>query len=167
MTSTKLSPETALLIVDVQLGFIRPSTAHVPEAVAKLQFDYSTVIATQFYNQEGSFFRSLIKWERLKADTQEFNLAFNLKEDALRIVKPIYTCVDSRFLDYLTRRSIKRVDICGIDTDICVTKCAVDLFENGIEPIVLKDHCGSTAGEEAHTHALQTLGRFIGRGQIR
>ncbi|GAA6198753.1 cysteine hydrolase [Pseudophaeobacter arcticus] len=157
----------ALLIVDVQNGFVCPDTSHIPALVEKLQYDYETVIATQFYNQEGSFFRTLINWEHLQADTDEFDLAFKLREDGLRVVKPIYTCVDRRLLDYLTRRAVKRVDICGIDTDICVTKCAVDLFENGIVPVVLKSFCGSTAGEGAHKHALQTLGRFIGRDQVR
>lgn len=157
----------ALLIVDVQNGFLRDCTAHIPVMVEKLQHSYQTVIATQFYNQEGSFFRTLIQWERLKVDTDEFDLAFSLKEGAQRIVKPTYTCVDVRFLDFLRRNEIQRVDICGIDTDICVTKCAVDLFEANVEPVVLKDYCASTAGDEAHNFALKTIGRFIGRRQVR
>lgn len=157
----------ALLIVDVQHGFVKDSTRGIPALVEKLQYEYEIVIATQFYNQEGSFFRTLIGWERLNADTPEFNLAFQLREDALRIIKSVYTCVDHRLLDYLSRKHVSSIDICGIDTDICVTKCAVDFFENGIEPVVLKDYCGSTAGEEAHGFALKILGRFIGHGQIR
>lgn len=157
----------ALLIVDVQNGFIRNSTRHIPDLINDLQHEYRHVIATQFFNQEGSFYRSLVGWDRLKIDTDEFDLAFNLRENALRVVKPIYSCVDRRFLDHLMRTKIDRVDVCGIDTDICVTKCAVDLFEAGIEPVVLKDYCASTAGAEAHAFALKTLGRFIGRGQVR
>ena len=167
MTDIQSTQSDALLIVDVQNGFIREPTAHIPNLVEQLQHQYETVITTQFYNQEGSFFRSLIKWDRLKFDTDEFELAFSPREDALRIVKPIYSCVNRRFLDYLARRSVKRIDVCGIDTDICVTKCAVDLFESGIEPVVLKNYCGSTAGKQTHKHALQTLGRFIGLGQVR
>ena len=160
-------PDTALLIVDVQNGFICPSTSHIPALVEKLQYGYQTVIVTQFYNQRDSFFRSLIKWDRVQADTEEFNLAFTPKDDAWRVTKPFYSCVTPDFLNDLNRYSIKSMDICGIDTDICVLKCAVDLFENEIEPIVLKDYCSSTGGEDAHACGLRILERFIGSDQIR
>ena len=74
---------------------------------------------------------------------------------------------DAAFLDTLRRQGVSKVDVCGIDTDICVTKCAVDLFENGIEPRVLQDHCASHAGTKTHEDALSILGRYIGRDQIR
>ena len=158
---------TVLLIVDVQNGFICPTTAHIPALVEKLQYDYQTVIVTQFYNQQDSFFRSLIKWDRVQADTEEFNLAFTPRDDAWRVTKPYYSCVTPDFLNDLNRQSIKNMDICGIDTDICVLKCAVDLFENKIEPVVLMDYCGSMGGKDAHARGLQNLERFIGSGQIR
>ena len=79
----------------------------------------------------------------------------------------LFSTVERRFLDYLANRSVRRVDICRIDTDICVIKCVVDLFEDEIEPVVLADYCGSTAGKQAHMNALQTLGRFNGCDQVR
>ena len=157
----------ALLIVDVQNGFICPSTAHIPALVEKLQYNYKTVFVTQFYNQEDSFFRTLLNWNQVKIDTQEFQLAFIPKKNAILLEKTFYSCVTPEFLDELAMRLIKQVDICGIETDICVTKCAVDLFENGIEPVILKNHCGSTTGNNDHQQGLQTLAKFIGSGQIR
>ena len=157
---------TALLVVDVQKGFICFSTSHIPSMVQRLQHKYETVMVTQFFNQEGSFFRSLLKWDRLKRDSEEFELAFTPVDRALRVLKSNYSCVNQSFLEILEHRSIQRLDICGIDTDICVTKCAVDLFENGIEPVVLKEYCNSTGGKAAHLNGLKTLERFIGSSQI-
>jgi len=155
-----------LLIVDVQVGFINADTAHIPKLVETLQSDYENVYATRFYNKEGSFYRKLIKWERFSKDSADFPLAFTPSYNVTLIDKSIYSCVNDDFIKELEKKGIGAVDICGIDTDICVTKCAVDLFEKGVIPFVLAKYCASHAGEDAHRFALKTLGRFIGRGQV-
>lgn len=50
----------------------------------------------------------------------------------------------------------------GIDTDCCVMKTALDLFEIGIKPIVLSHYCASTGGNNIHLAALDMLKRNIG-----
>lgn len=67
----------------------------------------------------------------------------------------------------LDKYNIEEVHICGIDTDICVMKCAVDLFKAGRIPIILKDYCASHGGNEFHQSALSILRRYIGTKQIR
>jgi len=166
--ATKQSDQCdTLLIIDVQNGFVREQTHHIPSLVEKLQYDYKNVIATRFNNPEGSFYRTLIDWYKLKPGTAETDLAFKLRDDALLIEKETYTCVNQQFLDFVSKNNIECIDICGIDTEICVTKCAVDLFERGIKPVVLKDYCASTAGEPAHSFAFRTLERYIGSSQLR
>jgi nicotinamidase-related amidase len=70
------------------------------------------------------------------------------------------------FLNYVQTHGINRIYIAGIDTDNCVLKCAVDLFEAGFVPVILADCCMSHAGIEAHQAALKILPRFIGPAQI-
>lgn len=170
--STDLSEQQAhkngglLLIVDVQNGFINESTKHIPYLVADLQMQYTKVYATRFYNEENSFFRTLLKWHRLSKDSPEFTLAFSPSDHTNLIDKNIYSCVNQDFLNILMESKCQTIDICGIDTDICVTKCAVDLFENGFVPNVLANFCASHAGIEAHENGLKTLGRYIGESQI-
>lgn len=159
--------KACLLIVDVQTGFINESTKHIPPLVEIAQLKYDYVVATRFFNPENSFFRTLIKWTRFTPGSEDIALAFHAREDALIIDKPIYSCVSNNFINWLRDRDISVVHICGIDTDICVTKCAVDLFEQGVEPVVLSGLCASHAGENAHNNALGTLKRFIGKSQIR
>jgi len=159
--------KNCLIIVDVQNGFINDFTKHIPPLVERSQYEYDFVIATRFFNPEQSFFRTLIKWNQFSPGSEEINLAFKTREDALIIDKPIYTCVSLELINWLKNRNISIVYICGIDTDICVTKCAVDLFENSIEPVVLSNMCASHAGEGAHRNSLSTLKRYIGKSQVR
>ncbi len=155
-----------LLIVDVQRGFINSWTAHVPTAVEALQRDYQRVIVTRFYNPPGSFYRRLIGWQRFGKESADFALAFAPPAGAPVLDKPTYTCVTPAFLEDLAGWRVGRVDICGIATDNCVLKCAVDLFEAGVEPVVLAAACGSHGGPECHKAGLLLLGRFIGTRQV-
>lgn len=156
----------ALLIVDVQNGFVNEKTKHIPRLVEKLQYNYDLVIATRFINLPDSPFRRLIKWNRLSPGTNEIDLAFKPKEGIVVVDKYIYSCIDETFLRLLEDKGIDVVDICGIDTDICVTKCAVDLFERNITPYVLKDYCATHADADVQESALIILARYIGKTQI-
>ena len=56
--------------------------------------------------------------------------------------------------------------VCGIATDGCVLKTAVDAFEAGYTPWVLRDACASHAGSAVHEAGLLLASRFIGRDQV-
>jgi len=155
-----------LLIIDVQVGFINNFTKHIPTKVEKLQYEYKYVYITRFYNKEKSFYRKLLKWNRFSKDSDDFELAFKPKTNSKIIDKSIYSCINEDFLKELKKFNIDEIDICGIDTDICVTKCSVDLFENNIIPKVLANYCASHAGIENHLSALKILKRYIGKEQI-
>jgi len=158
---------TCLLIVDVQKGFINQHTRHIPALVEQIQEKYDFTIATRFFNEPDSFFRKLMGWHRFGKGSGDVELAFSARPDALILDKPAYTCVTPGLMGFFKEKNISEVHVCGIDTDICVTKCAVDLFENKIVPVVLGYYCASCAGPDAHAHALETLARYIGDGQVR
>ncbi len=67
---------TALLIIDVQTGFINEHTQHVVQRIERLQHQYSAVFATQFINPKESFFRKLINWHRFSEGSPDIELAF-------------------------------------------------------------------------------------------
>ena len=123
---------TALLIVDVQVGFINDATRHILPKVEALQKRYKHVYATRFINIEGSPYRNLLDWHRFYTDSDDVPLAFEPVGGVVVLDKYVYTCVTPAFLADLRDKGIEEVAICGIDTDACVSACAVDLFENGI-----------------------------------
>lgn len=155
-----------LLIIDVQKGFINEKTKHIPSLVEQLQYEYEYVYVTKFLNSEHSLYRELIHWNRFSPESEETQLAFSVKNNAIIKDKYIYTCVDDDFLEFIKNNGIDQVDICGIDTDICVTKCAVDLFEKGIKPCVLSSYCATHAAADVQEASLIILKRFIGRDQV-
>ena len=158
--------EKCLLIIDVQKGFINEKTSHIPKLVEELQYTYAYVFATKFYNPKDSFFRKLIRWNKFGENSSDCDIAYTPKRDTFIISKAVYSCVDNSFLAKLAALNIGEVHICGLETDMCVTKNAVDLFEAGIVPVVLSTYCASCSGAEAHVHALQTLRRYIGAKQV-
>ena len=157
---------TALLIVDVQVGFINDATRHILPKVEALQKRYKHVYATRFINADGSPYRRLLGWHRFYTDSDDVPLAFEPVGGVVVLDKQVYTCVTPAFLADLRDKGIEEVAICGIDTDACVSACAVDLFENGIRPVLLSDACASHAGAEYHEAALRILARLIGKNQI-
>lgn len=160
------NPRSALLIIDVQVGFVNGATRHVVPKVEALQKQYPHVYATRFINAEGSPYRNLLDWHRFYESSDDVPLAFNPVDGVIVIDKHVYTCVTPAFLGDLRSKGIEEVAICGIDTDACVSACAVDLFENGIRPILLSEACASHAGAEYHEAALRILTRLIGKRQI-
>lgn len=155
-----------LLIIDVQRGFINDSTQHIPEIVEAVAAHYERVFATRFINPHGSAYRRLIHWERFTPGSEDTQLAFTPPQGAVQIEKFSYSCVDAGFRARLEMMDATEVHICGIATDNCVLKCAVDLFEAGYRPVVLAAACASHAGADYHDWGLKILRRLIGADQV-
>ncbi|MDJ0949999.1 MAG: isochorismatase family cysteine hydrolase [Alphaproteobacteria bacterium] len=158
--------DPCLLIVDVQKGFLTEATRHIPALVEALQETYRLVLASRFLNPEGSMHRKLIHWARFAPGTEETELAFAPRPDTRMIEKTRYSCVTDDLLAALEYDDVSAVHLCGIATDGCVLKTAVDLFEAGVTPVVLADYCGSHGGPECHAAGLLLLRRFIGADQV-
>ena len=165
-------PSDTLLVVDVQCGFINPFTQHIPSRIARLidTGDFDTILFTRFINTPESPYRRLLDWHAA-SEAPETDLA------------PELTCfvTDDNVFDKhgltgvpeaLAHRvadddQLRQISVVGIDTDMCVLKIAMDLFDLGVEPIVLIDCCASTAGLQAHLAGLAILSRNIGPHQLR
>ena len=159
-------PASLLLIIDVQCGFINEWTAHVPLRAASLQDSFDGVLVTRLYNPQKSLYRKLRGWNAFALGSKDTQLAFIARSDATIIDKATYSCVTTVFLDRLRREGIARVHLCGIATESSLLMSAVDLFQAGIEPVVLAHACGSHAGHAEHEAGLQILRRLIGDKQV-
>jgi nicotinamidase-related amidase len=158
--------ESLLLIIDVQAGLINEWTEHVPPRVSALQASFDQVSVTRYYNPQKSLRRRLVGESGFALGSPPTRLAFEPRNDATIIDKPGYSCVSDGFLDRLRGAHIARVHLCGIATEAGVLKCALDLFEAGIEPVVLAHACGSDHDPKLHAAALCLLRRLIGERQV-
>jgi nicotinamidase-related amidase len=56
--------------------------------------------------------------------------------------------------------------ICGIDTEVCVLKTAVDAFERDVTPWIIADASASHSGRQAHDAGVLVATKMIGRNQV-
>jgi nicotinamidase-related amidase len=159
-----------LLVVDIQQGFLNQFTEHLPARVARLieSGRYGPLLFTRFINPEGSAYRRLLNWHAC-AGPPDTTLASELagySEAGTVFDKHGLAGLPPELREHFRQLDAKRVYVVGIDTDMCVLKCAMDLFDLGLEPIVWADCCASTAGLQAHLAGLAILGRNIGPHQL-
>ena len=157
--------DPALLIIDVQRGFVNDHTAHVPHLVETLQHDYRVAYAVRFVLDTESLFAADLGMEPRDIKNERF--AFEPAPHVRLYSKSGYSAADRRLLLELEAQEITEVHLCGMDTDACVMATAMALFDAGIRPVVLAHACASSGGPEAHTGALRLLARNIGENQIR
>lgn len=160
-----------LLIVDVQTGFINPFTHHIPQRVARLieRDQYAPILFTRFINELEGPYQRFLDWHSCDREP-ETNIAPELKSfvDQNCVFSKSGLCgMPKELADYLRQQNIERIFIVGIDTDMCVLKIAMDIFDIGVEPIIFTDCCASTAGLQAHLAGLAVLSRNIGAQRLR
>ena len=159
-----------LIVVDMQIGFLNDKTKHIVSNVrrlAKAACTRSTAIAfTRFINRPESGYVKWIHWSRFM-EKPEIDVIPQLVQYAKNVFdKHGYTAFTEDFERFLTEYAVDQVVICGVATDGCVLKTAVDAFERGIEPIVVHDACASHADKSVHEAGKLLLRRFIGKGQL-
>ncbi len=162
-----------LVVVDVQNGFItehsKPVIPVIVDLVRRWQAARGDVVFSRYLNYAGSPFERLIGWTKM-ADGPETEivteLAPHVGPHTPVVDKYIYTLFTPEGTHLIKERGWTDLYVCGIDTDICVLKTAVDAFEHNLTPWILKDACASHAGLEAHNAGLFIAARFIGPNQI-
>lgn len=160
-----------LLIVDVQACFLNEFTGHLPARIRKLveRGEHDPILFTRFVNVEDSPFRRLLAWNScltpdetaISPELQDFERERNVYS------KPGYAGLPDTLGEHLLEVGYDRVDLVGIDTDMCVLKVAMDLFDLNIEPVIYTDCCASTAGLQAHLAGLAVLARNVGADRLR
>lgn len=143
----------ALLIIDVQ-----KSAVTRPDLIKKieiLQNDYEYIFAS-FFKNEGSPLLKFLDWEGYEDESP----VFCPKKDTVVFTKSGY----SSYLPVM--KEFDEIHLCGFDTDACVYKTALDLIENDVRPIVLKDYCFSK-NQTLHETGMKLIKRNIGEKNIR
>jgi nicotinamidase-related amidase len=162
-----------LVVVDVQNGFVTEHSEHVVSPIAGLVERWSRsgrdVLFTRYINYDGSPFERIIKWSKLK-ESPEIDIVDALQpfiaSPARVIDKRIYTLFTDEGEALVRARGWTDMYICGIDTEVCVLKTAVDAFERNITPWVIADASASHAGIETHRAGLLVTSKLIGPRQI-
>jgi len=159
----------ALIIIDIQKGFINKLTNKIPSKIRnfilKNRKKYNLIIFTKYMNHKDSNFVKNLNWKGFMNDKQtaivdeleEFINSKNLYK------KYTYgSFVDDKLLRYLKKNEIRQVELAGIDTENCVLTFARDAFDRGFKVIVFKNLSASHSSLELHKSALKIIEKNIG-----
>lgn len=161
-----------LVVVDVQNGFVTEHSRHVVPIIQRLVRDWldlgRDVVFTRYLNYDHSPFETIMGWSKLK-DSPEIDIVAELQElssKATAIVdKKIYTLFNDEGTALAEARQWTDIFVCGIDTEVCVLKTAVDAFERGIRAWVVTDASASHSGQAPHDAGILVAQKMIGRRQ--
>ncbi len=163
--------DNPLLVVDVQNGFLNRYTDHLPDRVVKLieRGEYDPILFTRFVNLPDGPYPRFLDWDECMGPPETDiapELCQYVQENQV-FTKPGYAGISEELAAYLVEQQFEQITIVGIDTDMCVLKVTMDIFDLNIRPIVLVDCCGSTAGLQSHLAGLAVLARNIGAHNLR
>lgn len=159
-----------LLVIDMQNGFLNDETEHIVPDVERLIAHFtkekSLIAFTRFINSPDSVYVKWLGWSELMEEP-ETSLIVNFCRTTARVFdKKTYTAFTEDFESFLHENAINKIVICGVDTDACVLKTALDAFEKNYQPVVIVDACASGAGDQIHLASLSLLSRLIGEKQM-
>lgn len=145
--------KTALLIIDAQKSaVIKPE---IVRNIEKLQYEYDVVYVSKFTNTDSPLLK-IMDW----GGYEDEELAFVPKKNAVIFTKTGYSSYLPEMRDFI------EIHICGFDTEACVYKTAMDLAENNVTPVVLKDYCYSSDAD-MHEAGIKIIEKNIGIKNIR
>ena len=155
-----------LLVIDLQKNFINENTENVPNNISNLintnRFDY--VVFTKFVNDINSQFYKILGYNGC-LNSEDRRIVIDTNNNKI-IEKKIYTALNQELVQFIEENNIGIIYLCGIDTDACVLKTAIDLFENNYNVKVIEDCSMSHSGIEFHEYAIKMLEKLIGKPNV-
>ena len=146
------------MIVDVQRAFDPPR--EFVGGLERYSRRFPCRIFTRFVNPENSMFRKVLKQKICAPGSAEVDLLLTPGPLDLVFDKNGRYGLSAQHLRRLHAREIRKVTVCGLDTDACVLGVMFSLFDSGIECHLKEDMCWSSSG--LHKPALE-----IARSQFR
>lgn len=163
---SKKNEKTLLLIIDVQNNFINkytyPYVKKINDLINSQSYDY--IVFTKFINTINSPFYQILHYQGCM-ETKDTDLCIK-KADAKIIEKSAYTALTPELLSFTKEQNIKTIYLCGFDTNACILKTALDLFEINYKFKVLIDYCYSHSGRRYHKYGLKILTKLVGNENI-
>ncbi|MBY8872869.1 cysteine hydrolase [Micromonospora sp. PLK6-60] len=166
------SGRPVLVVTDMQNGFVREKSAHIVPVVADLvrrwQAAGGDTLFTRYLNYPGSPFERFFGWQRLQSspDIDVVSELLPYLSNGTMLDKTAYTPFTAQGIELFRMKEWSHFYFCGIATESCVLKGAVDAFEQNLTPWLIADASASHAGIEAHEAGLLVARRFIGPGQV-
>ena len=155
-----------LLVIDFQKDFINDNTKDYISKIEKLinSNKYDEIVFTKFINNENSRWYKELNYKGC-IDKQGQDIVIDTQEYKI-FEKTTYSALNDELRTHIKEKNIKQIYLCGFDTDACVQKTALDMFENNYDVYVLENYCMCSKGVELHNIIINNLKRLIGKDKI-
>jgi len=156
-----------LLIIDMQQGFRYKESESILEKILELKTIFKgNIIFSKFVNENNSIFEKQLNW--IKFQNKEDRELFCELESSENLVfeHNSYTVFNDYLKNFIFKNKINKVYLCGVYTDVCIIKTAMDLFDENIKVFIVEDACNSPNGEMNHIMAIDSLKHILGKGHI-
>lgn len=162
-----------LVVIDVQNGFLtehsRPVVSVIVDLVQRWQAGGGATVFTRYLNFPGSQYERIMGWTKLQEppSTDLVDELSPYRETVAAVIdKTVYTLFNEEGSALVKERGWTDLYICGIDTNSCVLKTAVDAFERDLTPWIIVDASASHSGPDVHDAGLLVAKKFIGESQL-
>lgn len=156
-----------LLVVDLQEGFRFKETEKTIPKISNLleSFEGKTVFAC-FKNTPDSTFERTLGWEQFQGEEDTRILEEFRDSNYEKVFHEGYTVLNESLKKLIKGEGISEIYICGVYTDVCISKAAMDAFDQGFNVSVISDCCASPHGDKNHEAAIDTLKHVIGEDNV-
>ena len=159
--------ESLLLIIGMQKGFrYAESEALLPNLLKLKKSFKGKIVFSKFVNDKDSLFEKQLNWTEFQNEEDKKLFSELRTSNNIEFEHNGYTVINEALLQFIKENKIIKVYLCGIYTDVCITKTAMDLFDKGIETFVIEDAYNSLHGKSIHDSAIESLRHILGKKQI-
>ena len=161
----------ALIIVDMQYGFMNTNTKHLEKEICdfidKYRSDFDLIAATQYVNSKDTPCYKFEGWKECMAGTHDAEILDSIKQRvSIVIPKGVYSCWLELVDNNICNPYFDKIYFIGVNTGCCVLHSAFDAYNDLQDCAVIEDLCGSTSGESSHRAAIQILKECITKQRV-
>ena len=155
------------MIIGMQKGFrYAESEALLPNLLKLKKSFKGKIVFSKFVNDKDSLFEKQLNWTEFQNEEDKKLFSELRVSNNIEFEHNGYTVINEALLQFIKENKIIKVYLCGIYTDVCITKTAMDLFDKGIETFVIEDAYNSLHGKSIHDSAIESLRHILGKKQI-
>lgn len=161
--------KTALIIIDMQKGFINENTKHlIPKIVNFVkEKDFDLVIGTRYINTCYTACHIYEGWNDCWEGSESAELVPEIESLCDVVVdKHEFSCWGSLLKSVLKKYGIEKLVFCGVNTGCCVLASVFDAYDELWDVTVVESLCGSTSGSSSHEAGIQILRECITQSRV-
>lgn len=160
---------TALIIIDIQKGFINENTEHLVDKIVDFvkKNDLDLVIGTRYINNNCTACHIFEGWDDCWEGSESAELVPEIENICDEIIdKHTYSCWSKEFKSILKKHGIEKLIFCGVNTGCCVLASVFDAYDELWDINVVESLCGSTSGSSSNKAGIQILRECITKDRV-